>query len=114
MCSPGVMSEIDDSWMAGVDGVPEGLQLQKANMPEYSLSGVPVLRKVISGASPWLFREWPGTEYARCSGKMASSVGMFAGAMRSGCTSQSLWNSLCMIAVSSVSFPEDISEMVMY
>ena len=103
------MSEIDDNRMAGVDGVPEGLQLQKANMPEYSSSGVPVLRKVISGASPSLFQEWPGIEYARRSGKMASSVGMFAGATRSGCTSRSLWNSLLMAAVSSFSFPEDIS-----
>ena len=108
------MSGIDDSRMAGVDGVFEGLQLQKVNMPEYSLSSVPVLRKVISGAAPWVFRDWPGTEYTRHSGKMASSVGIFAGAMRSGCTSRSLWNSLCMIAISSASFPEDISEMVMY
>ena len=109
MCSSGLMSEIDDSRMAGVDGVPEGLQLQKANMPEYSLSGVPVLRKVISGAAPWVFLEWLGTEYTRQSSKMASSVGM----MWSGCTSRYLWNSLHIIAVSSASFSEDISEMVM-
>ena len=108
MCSSGLMSEIDDSLMAGVDGVPSGLQLQKANMPEYSPSGVPVLRKVISGASPSLFREWPGIEYARRSSKLANSMGMFAGRTRLGGTSWGLWNSLLKAACSSLSLLEDI------
>ena len=107
MCSSGLLSEMCDSLMAGVDVVPSGWQLPNAYIPGYSSSGGSIFKKVISGGGPCVFRECPGAEYARRSGSSASSMGMLAGGIRSGGIFRSLWKSLFTVAVNSLSL--DIS-----